>query len=386
MVMELSRPSDFRAFTLQNPPRLVIDLPALSWQAGQPAPPPGSLVRAIHAGVLQPGISRVVVDLTNNAAIQSAFSLPSSGTNPDRLVIDFAKADTSYNPTTQKTFGSLNTVAPDFHGTAVDTGDHVLKLPPQAATVAPKTNSDAASAPPAAAFKGKKPIIVIDAGHGGQDPGALGDGGHREKDVTLAAALELRKELEATGRYTVYMTRSKDVFIILQDRVKIARRYGADLFISLHADSIDKPGVHGASIYTLSNKASDAQTAKLAARENRADLIAGIDLNTQDKEVADILIDLAMRDTMNQSKFFANTVVKQANARDIDMLEGPHRFAGFAVLKAPDVPSVLIEMGFMSNRREVNQLSSDEGRQRIAGTIVAGVNAYFAKVQKNSQN
>lgn len=262
-----------------------------------------------------------------------------------------------------------------------------LKAPPQKPIAAKEEEEKtvAPEMPPVVkARKGPKPMIVIDPGHGGDDPGAIGANGAKEKTVTLAAAKELKEKLEKSGRYRVHLTRSGDKFIKLQDRVKIGRNQGADLFISLHADSIDKPGVSGASIYTLSNTASDAQTAKLAARENRADLIAGVDLSHEDKEVANILIDLAMRDTMNQSKFFANTVVKQGQG--IELLDKPHRYAGFAVLKAPDIPSVLIEMGFMSNKREVSQLSSPAYRAKIVNAVSGGIDAYFAKIQKNGQN
>ncbi len=388
MVVELSQPANFRVFYLSAPPRVVIDLPSFGWKAGTPPLPPGSLVRAVRQGPLQPGISRIVVETENAVSLQNAFTMPASGSNPDRVVIDFSKAGATYSPAQQRSFGSLNNdnikTAPKPDN-KIAKEDHVLRLPVE--TAKPKAETVPVSVPvaPVPGLRDIKPMIVIDPGHGGQDPGALGDAGHKEKNVTLAVAKDLKKALEDTGRYNVQLTRSTDIFIKLQDRVKIARRIGADLFISLHADSIDKPGVHGASIYTLSNKASDEQTAKLAARENRADLIAGVDLSHEDKEVADILIDLAMRDTMNQSKFFANTVVNNIDASQIDLLEKPHRFAGFAVLKAPDIPSVLIEMGFMSNRKEVTQLSSPAYRKKLAAAITAGVDGYFAKVRKNSQ-
>jgi N-acetylmuramoyl-L-alanine amidase len=384
MVVELSRKADFRAFTLQNPPRLVLDLPAFDWRAGMPSLPPGSLVGAIRNGVLQPGISRIVIDLKAQQSLKSAFFLPAGTGISDRVVIDLTPVSDGYNVTNERVFGSLgsqgNQALPPSPKSFDSNASQTLSVP------ATYTAPSETQAPPPKKSNGPKPMIVIDAGHGGDDPGAIASNGKREKDVTLAAALELQRQLEATGRYRVHLTRSTDKFIKLQDRVGIGRKNSGDLFISLHADSIDKPGVSGASIYTLSNKASDAQTAKLAARENQADLIAGVDLSHEDKEVANILIDLAMRDTMNQSKFFANTIVKQAGRQGIQLLEKPHRFAGFAVLKAPDIPSVLIEMGFMSNKREVNQLTSPAYRQKIAAAIVGGIDAYFAKVQKNGQN
>jgi N-acetylmuramoyl-L-alanine amidase len=393
IVVELSKRADFRAFMLQNPSRLVLDLPAFDWRAGQPSRPPGSLVGATRHGALQPGLSRIVIDLEAASTLKSAFFLPSGPGVSDRVVIDFSRAPKGWSPAQERMFGSLNSQAPKFDLEpqiipAPDTGGF-LKAPPQKPIAQTRSEEKTVTPdmpPVVQARKGPKPVIVIDAGHGGEDPGAIGANGTKEKTVTLAAAKELKDKLEGTGRYRVYLTRSSDKFIKLQDRVKMGRNHGADLFISLHADSIDKPGVSGASIYTLSNTASDAQTAKLAARENRADLIAGVDLSHEDKEVANILIDLAMRDTMNQSKFFANTVVKQAQRQGIELLEKPHRFAGFAVLKAPDVPSVLIEMGFMSNKREVSQLSSPAYRAKIVNAISGGIDTYFAKIHKNGQN
>jgi N-acetylmuramoyl-L-alanine amidase len=191
--------------------------------------------------------------------------------------------------------------------------------------------------------------------------------------------------LENTGRYRVSLTRDKDIFIKLRDRVTIAREKQADLFISFHADSIEKGGVSGVSIYTLSEKASDAQSAKLAAQENRADLIAGIDLTVEDEDVANILVDLAMRDTMNQSNFFANKLVQNFKADSVKLLDSPHRSAGFAVLKAPDIPSVLIEAGFMSNKKEVEMLSSPSHRKKIAGSVRDAIEAYFEQVRKNQR-
>lgn len=373
MVIELSRRSDFRAFMLYNPSRLVVDLPAFNWQGPPPAPPSGGLASAIRHGTLEPGIARIVVDLRKAGTIKSAFFLPSSSTIPDRVVIDFAAAPPGHIPASERMYGALKSSSPV-------TGH--LAPPATLKTPSPAIPTPSANPPPSPGLHKNRPVIVIDAGHGGQDPGAIGANGKKEKDVTLAMARELKNVLEETGRYRVHLTRDTDKFIKLQERVAIGRRHAADLFISLHADSIDKAGVSGASIYTLSNKASDAQTAKLAARENCADLIAGVDLSHEDKEVANILIDLAMRDTMNQSKFFANRIVSEAKSGGIRLLDSPHRFAGFAVLKAPDVPSVLIEMGFMSNREEVGRLSTPAYRRKIATTIARGIDGYFAKVRK----
>ncbi|HRQ61170.1 MAG TPA: N-acetylmuramoyl-L-alanine amidase, partial [Alphaproteobacteria bacterium] len=181
----------------------------------------------------------------------------------------------------------------------------------------------------------------------------------------------------------VLLTRERDIYIKLGERVKYARKNEGDLFISIHADSIDKPHVGGASVYTLSDKASDEQTAKLADRENQADLIGGLNLNTQDEDVANILVDLAMRDTMNQSRFFAGAIVDTLAYNGVRVLERPHRYAGFAVLKAPDIPSILVEAGFMSNKREADLLSSPEHRAKIAGALVRGIDQYFDTVNSD---
>jgi N-acetylmuramoyl-L-alanine amidase len=250
----------------------------------------------------------------------------------------------------------------------------------------PKPNTPRNTTPTASPdAPGPKPLVVIDPGHGGQDPGAIGPGGIKEKNITLALGRALRDKLEESGQYRVMMTRDKDVFIKLRDRVTFAREHGAALFISLHADSIDKPGVQGASIYTLSEKASDKETQKLADRENRADLIAGIDVDTDDQEVASILVDLTMRDTVNQSRYFASRLSSIFASEKIRMLERPTRSAGFAVLKAPDVPSILVEAGFMSNRREAEMLNTPEHRNRIARALKKGIDAYFEQVRKNQR-
>ncbi len=228
-------------------------------------------------------------------------------------------------------------------------------------------------------IKSRKKIIVIDAGHGGKDPGAIGAGKYKEKDVTLSVAKALQSTLKSSGRYTVYLTRDTDIFIPLKERVAIARRKEADIFISLHADSVDDPSVQGASVYTLSDTASDKQTARLAKQENQVDLIGGVDLSHTEKDVANILLDLSMRNTMNQSRYLAENVVKQLKKSGIKTLPSPHRHAGFAVLKAHDVPAILIEMGFMSNTKEVNRLHSKTDKNKMVQHIQQAIDQFFDK-------
>jgi N-acetylmuramoyl-L-alanine amidase len=222
----------------------------------------------------------------------------------------------------------------------------------------------------------KKPIIVIDPGHGGDDPGAIGASGLKEKDVTLMSAQELKASLEATGFYTVYLTRSDDRFIILRERTKIAQTRDADLFISLHADAAISPRAFGASVYTLSEKSSDKEAEMLANKENKADIIHGVDLSNTSDEVSSILIDLVQRETMNQSAAYANLLVK--NLKDqVKLKKDTHRFAGFMVLKAPDTPAVLLELGFLSNPKEEWLLKQRSYRAKIIRGITKATNSYF---------
>ncbi len=376
MVLELSRVSDFRTFVLPDPYRLVVDLRSFKWNVANIEQPHGTGIKSVRNGLLEPGISRIVIDMDRAVLIQSAFILPAASGQPNRLVVDFAPVSpAAFTAGHKKIYGTLETTKPSFN---LQTADPSIAPPP-------RLNARTATPPPPAPKPARtKPVIVIDAGHGGQDPGAVAAGNLYEKTITLAAARELKDILEKSGRYTVKLTRDSDKFIRLSNRVKLARKYGGDLFISIHADSIDKHTVRGASVYTLSDKASDAQTARLAARENKADLIGGVDLTHEDEDVADILIDLAMRDTMNQSKFLANTLVHHLQKNSVRTLPNAHRYAGFAVLKAPDIPSVLAEIGFMSNRTEARNLNTKNYRKKIVNALKSGIDAYFAQVQKNN--
>lgn len=364
LVLDLSEKTDFRVFALANPYRMVIDLPDFEWRAGNASTTPSSGVTALRYGNLQPGISRIVFDMAKPVSVRGAFIIPEQKGQPNRLVVDFTHVS-------EEVFEHNKDIS---HGTLVTSG-HILAAPQAMPSHKPPT-------PPGAGYK---PLIVIDAGHGGVDPGARGVNKANEKNVTLALAKQLKSELEGTGRYRVALTRDKDIFIKLRERVSIARRQQADLFISIHADSIEKSNVSGVSVYTLSEKASDAQTAKLAAQENRADLIAGLDLSVEDEDVASILVDLAMRDTMNQSNFFANTLIDKLKARQVRLLDSPHRSAGFAVLKAPDIPSVLVEAGFMSNKKESELLNTPAHRAKISQALSGAIDSYFEQVRKNQR-
>jgi N-acetylmuramoyl-L-alanine amidase len=220
-------------------------------------------------------------------------------------------------------------------------------------------------------------VVALDAGHGGVDPGTIGIGGIFEKNITLPTAFELRRQLEAGGHYKVVLTRNEDIFVPLRERVAIARAAGAELFISIHADSIRDKNQRGASIYTLSETASDSEAAALAAKENRADIIAGVNLAHENKEVTSILIDLAQRESMNRSATLASLLVDDLG-RQIHLIPvKPHRFAGFAVLKAPDIPSVLIELGYLSNAGDEALLTQPRQRAQVAAAIRHAIDRYF---------
>jgi N-acetylmuramoyl-L-alanine amidase len=219
---------------------------------------------------------------------------------------------------------------------------------------------------------------VLDPGHGGIDEGAHARSGEAEKTVVLDFATLLRDKLERLGKYRVEMTRTEDTFVALNDRVQFARARRAQLFLSIHCDALARGDgdAQGATIYTLSDHASDAEAARLAEAENRADIIAGVDLSSEPDEIADILIDLAQRETRTFSTHFARAVVGELKS-SIRLHKQPLKSAGFRVLKAPDVPSALIELGFVSNRGDFKQLMSDAWRQRAGDAIVQAINAYF---------
>ena len=218
-------------------------------------------------------------------------------------------------------------------------------------------------------------VIVIDAGHGGPDPGA-NRSNIKEKDITLMAAKILKKKLEKKS-FKVFLTRKSDYYIRLKNRVKYARSKSPDLFISIHADSTKNKNTRGVSIYSLSEKASDKLSQALADRENKSDLIAGLDLDELDKAVSDILIDLSRREAKNSSIAFAELFIDKLKKNKINLLRRPHRQAGFAVLKAPDIPSVLIEMGFMSNNSDLKKLTSKKFQEKLMGVIALVVEDYF---------
>jgi N-acetylmuramoyl-L-alanine amidase len=224
-----------------------------------------------------------------------------------------------------------------------------------------------------------RPLVVLDPGHGGIDTGTKGPGGVEEKDIVLNFAQRLRDRVEKTGKYRVLMTRTDDTFVPLADRVRIARDAGAALFVSIHADSLPhgEGDAQGASVYTLSETATDSEAARLAEKENRADVIAGVDLKSEPDDVAGILLDLAERETKSLSIQFAHRLVGDMKSAT-RLHKTPLKSAGFRVLRAPDVPSVLVELGYVSNRQDLESLLSESWRNRTADSIAQAIDSYFA--------
>ena len=226
---------------------------------------------------------------------------------------------------------------------------------------------------------GKPRVVMLDPGHGGQDPGAIGVSGTYEKFIALATARAAARYLEDSGRFRVLMTRDADEYIPLQQRVLLAQNAGAELFMSVHADANRNHRIHGASVYTLSEKASDEEAAELAARENRADTIAGVDLSKHEPVVSEILYDLARRQTNNMSQRFAHALVSELG-REVPLMDNTHRSAGFVVLKAPDIPSALVELGCLSNPSEERELRQAGYQQKLAESLARAVGDYFERV------
>jgi N-acetylmuramoyl-L-alanine amidase len=349
-VMDFSRKIELRAFTLADPYRVVIDIPQVIFQLPPKAGDGGrGLIKAFRFGLVMQGGSRLVFDLAKPVRIEKAFVVDATDTAPARLVLDLAATD-------REAF--LRKIATDSRTTRADL---------------PRTDG------PAAKSADPRPLVVLDPGHGGIDIGTKGPGGEEEKDIVLNFAQRLRDRVEKTGKYRVLMTRSDDTFVPLGDRVRIARDAGAALFVSIHADSLPhgEGDAQGASIYTLSDTATDSEAARLAEKENRADVIAGVDLKGEPDDVAGILIDLAERETKSFSVQFAHKLVGEMKAVT-RLHKTPLKSAGFRVLRAPDVPSVLVELGYVSNRQDLQSLLSDNWRNRTADSIAQAIDTYFA--------
>jgi N-acetylmuramoyl-L-alanine amidase len=391
-------PAVAHQFALTAPDRLVIDLPAVV-PAQLSAPGAGSIV-AVRAAMFSPVMARLVLDLSGPLEIVAARSSATGLTLTLRRISATAFAEQVRRGRTPLPVAPMVAATPaapaDFNlppdmfasrePTAPPAAADQPAIPPAPPAGIQTENAPAGpagtSSPPSRRMtairsrSGGKPLVVIDAGHGGKDVGAISVLGGYEKDVTLAIARLTARRLERGGRVRVQLTRDNDRFIPLGGRVMIARKAQADLFISIHADSAPNPEARGASVYTVSAVASDAIAARLAARENKADIIGGVNLGVEAPEVGDIMIDLSRRATSNVSVLFAD-ILQDALSDRIRFRGEFHRFAGFIVLKAPDVPSVLLETGYVTNRDDAAVLFSGEGRQKFADGIARAVERHL---------
>lgn len=387
----VTRAVSFNVHVLPDPYRAIVDLPELVFQLPRDSGKTGAgLVTAYRFGRIDEGRSRIVMDARGPVLIERSFVEPARADLPARLVIELVGTDAA-------TYARLNGGERPAAEPAEDEQAAVALEQPiaeQAVEEAPAERAAAARVPVplpkpdrtrsapkpklvAQPRKAGKRVVVIDPGHGGVDPGAIGLGGTAEKEVVLAFARALKAALERSKRYTVVLTRDKDVFLTLRERVKVARDHNADLLIALHADSLKRAGTRGATVYTLSDRASDAEAEALAQKENRSDIIGGVDLGAETEEVTGILIDLAQRETRTHSTVFAKHLAKEL--KGVTQLTGrPIRSAGFRVLKAPDVPSVLLELGYLSSRADEQLLNSGDWRAKVSKSVAAAIDQYFA--------
>ncbi len=347
LVFDLSRSVDASAAALTSPDRIIVDMPEVNFQldpsAGRiGALPSGSLVKGFRFGLLAPGKSRIVIDLAHSACPAQLSAKPIVQGEPAvRLTIGVKECD-------------------PLAFAALARSSAVLAARASAATAV------------------AQPIIVLDPGHGGVDGGARGLGGVQEKSLVFSFCVELKRQLDATKRYVIVMTRDGDQYVDLDERVAVARRANASLFISVHADTLSEDkSVSGSTVYTVADRASDAEAARIAARENAADKGSVAGGRVENTDVADILFDLKRRETRTYAHIFSRGLVD--NLRGAAKLNhNPERSAGFVVLKAPEFPSVLVELGYLSNAQDVQSLASSEWRGNAAAAMVKTIDAFFA--------
>jgi N-acetylmuramoyl-L-alanine amidase len=368
-VLDLDKSIKFHAFTLTDPYRLVVDIPQVSFRlpAGTGATGRG-LVKAFRYGLVMPGGSRIVFDLTGPAKVTSSSMLDAANGQPPRLVLELEETDAA-----GFTQSLADPTKPELKPAVSDQQTAAISAPQTIPAETPAPADKPASPPD------RRPVVVIDPGHGGPDSGTR-SGDQTEKSLVLAFGLALREQLEKSGKYRVAMTRTDDTFIPLDDRVKFAHDQSAALFVSIHADYLPhgEGDATGATIYTVSDKASDAEAEKLAESENRADAIGGVNLTQEPTEVADILIDLAQRETRTFSNRFAHILMGEMKTAT-RMHKHPLKSAGFRVLKAPDVPSVLVELGYVSNKSDLEHLVSDSWRQKTVASMAQAIDVFLAK-------
>lgn len=352
IVIQFDRDPELRWFLLRGPNRLVIDLPDTALHADARDLKARGLVSSVRFGSVGEGRSRLILTARGPFAVERFDVVENEKAEGFRLIVDMAASS-------DREFEEALAEQAQTTGSTVSTAK------------SDRVGQPAASPP--------KPFtVVLDPGHGGIDGGAEGINGAVEKEITLSFARELKASLEKAGPYRVFLTRDKDEFLRLDERVRIARQHEADLLISIHADTIRLKGVRGATVYTVSDKASDAEAAALAVRENLADQLGGVEIQEEDHVVSDILVDLIRRETHSFSLLFARSLLGELSS-SVELINNPHREAGFRVLKAPDVPSVLVELGYLSNEMDEAQLRDPRWRGKAAQSIAAAVADFAAQ-------
>lgn len=368
LILDLTGRTEFATVSLDAPDRIAVDVKALSLQFDTAPPVAGTgVVSAYTVEIAQEGRARATLMLAKPAIVQQAYVLDAIGEQPARLVVDL-----------------VLTSADEFANRVADDYAAALAKDPTLATVAPpplRLSQDITEPPPAA---GPKPLIVIDPGHGGIDNGASTPSGVHEKDIVLAFALDLQEALVESGRYDVALTRSDDRYLTLSERVTLARQNKADLLISVHADTFQDPTIRGASVYTRDENATDILDKILADNENKSDIVAGFAMPDTAPAVVDILVDL-MRRQMRKQSYMAATEITRALRPSVDLRRFPVRQADFFVLQAPDVPSILIELGFLSNPQDVSNLQKNAWRDRVVAALAKGIDGYFAQIADDAQ-
>lgn len=413
-VVDIADLGKYQVFTLENPDRIVIDIDSgkINSSGRDIEKLSGAVIKSVRYGKPSSGKLRIVLDLHFPVSIQQNFIIdPKSQNETHRLVLDIKKSsraifsrDAGAPPSSvieqetpaaesnrvstesSKAPASMRKPKRNYNKKKTDVKAPASMQKPEEKPSPQKVELvDEIVAPkpivkPSSLEKQKKrtgkPVIVIDAGHGGIDPGSIGRSGMQEKLITMKYAASLQKQLEKTGKFKAVLTRKGDYYVNLRDRVVIAREAKGDLFISLHADSHPNPKTRGLSVYTLSEQASDREAANLAEKANREDVLEGVDLKNENVDLQTLLIDMVQRDTKNKSAEFAELMVASLG-KEAKLLKNSHRFAGFVVLTGADVPSVLVELGYMSNRVEEKLLRTDSYRENIVAAITKAVDKYF---------
>lgn len=347
LVVTLSRPVVVETSVMERPDRLILDFPEVNFQLpAEVGRRKVGLVQSFRYGLFAPGRSRMVIDLAQPALVAKVETSSRAADGATLLTVELARTEREA-----------------FRKAAEQ---HRAQMAAPTNLVADVPEND------------RRPLIVVDPGHGGVDPGARASTGDFEKDIVFAFATRLKKHLETSGRYRVMLTRREDVFVSLDERVRIAQAAKADLFLSVHADSISSaPHVRGLTVYTGAERATDAESARLAERENEADAAAGVESREIPNDVADILQELTQRETRGFSHSFATKLIKELSPV-MRLNTRPHREARFRVLRAPDIPAVLVELGYLTSRQDIDLLLSDEWRDRSATAMLSAVDRFFA--------